>query len=45
MGAKGLRPSGRKDRYIQVRESGQRYLGHVGTRENEKGVRLVCLTP
>ena len=33
MGAKVLRPSGRKDWYIQVCEGGQRYLRHVGTRE------------
>jgi len=33
MGVKVLRPSGRKDWYIQVCEAGQRYLRHVGTRE------------
>jgi integrase len=33
MGVKVVRPSGRKDWYIQVCEAGQRYLRHVGTRE------------
>ena len=33
MGVKVIRPSGRKDWYIQVCEAGQRYLRHVGTRE------------
>ena len=33
MGVKVLRPSGRKDWYIQVCEGGERYLRHVGSRE------------
>ena len=33
MGVKVLRPSGRKDWYIQVCEGGERYLRHAGSRE------------
>ena len=33
MGVKVIRPSGRKDWYLQVCEGGQRYLRHVGSRE------------
>lgn len=33
MGVKVLRPSGRKDWYVQVCEGGQRYLRHAGSRE------------
>jgi len=33
MGVKVIRPSGRKDWYIQVCEGGQRFLRHVGRRE------------
>ena len=32
MGVKVLRPSGRKDWYIQVCEGGERYLRHAGSR-------------
>jgi Site-specific recombinase XerD len=33
MGVKVIRPSGRKDWYIQVCEGGERYLRHAGSRE------------
>ena len=33
MGVRVVRPSGRKDWYIQVCEGGERYLRHVGSRE------------
>lgn len=33
MGVKVVRPSGRKDWYLQVCEGGRRYLRHVGSRE------------
>ena len=33
MGVKVLRPSGRRDWYIQVCEGGERYLRHAGSRE------------
>ena len=33
MGVKVLRPSGRKDWYIQVCEGGERYLRHAGSRD------------
>ena len=33
MGVKVLRPSGRKDWYIQVCEGGERHLRHAGSRE------------
>lgn len=33
MGVKVIRPSGRKDWYIQVCEGGKRFLRHVGSRE------------
>ena len=33
MGVKVIRPSGRKDWYVQVCEGGERYLRHAGSRE------------